>query len=152
MAEKPRTSRQARRGSQGSYESRPQGRRATSKPVLLAVRSPPQIPTVPHSHGRFCGPVIGDRVHRRFIDFTILRLGDTRPLVLIARLNFGGHCQNAQSRGVLLGRDHFSQPWARHSVTGWPMRLVLDTEAERLYSVPRSLWSRQPITGRRYRG
>ena len=45
-----------------------------------------------HHDGRFCGPVVGDRLHRRFIDFTILRLGDTRPLVLVAWLNIGGHC------------------------------------------------------------
>lgn len=37
-------------------------------------------------------------------------------------------------------RSPSRKAWARHSVTGWPMRPALDTKAELSYSVPRWRW------------
>jgi hypothetical protein len=45
-----------------------------------------------HYDGRFCGSVFGNWLYRRCVDLIILPLCDTRPLVLIARLNIGRHC------------------------------------------------------------
>src|SRR5229473_1605070 len=67
---------------------------------------------VRHDYGGFCRSLVRCRLHRRLVDFVVLFVGHSWPLVLVARLDFGRHRQHAKGGGVLLGCHHFfADPW-----------------------------------------